>query len=253
MATKKPSSAVAKSTKSTALATTSFTEDLEDLKNRLKAPGGDKITFKKRKFNLPNGDVLDFLDVVIVDFVYMNKFYSAAYQEDSIVPPDCFAIAPNDKDLSPSANSPDCQSQVGCAGCPQNQFGSKGKGKACSNRIVMAILPTDAGPETPFAIIDVPPTSLKGWQQYASSVARGLQRPPFGVVTHIEMDDSYDYAKLIFSDPQPLDDAEFISMIRSRREEARERLLTEPDVAAMQAANDAKPKSKLKAPVKRRA
>ena len=66
MATK----AVAKSAKSTALATTSFSEDLEDLKNRLKAPGGDKITLKKRKFNLPNGDVLDFLDVVIVELLF---------------------------------------------------------------------------------------------------------------------------------------------------------------------------------------
>jgi hypothetical protein len=249
MATK----AVAKSAKSTALATTSFSEDLEDLKNRLKAPSGDKIGLKKRKFNLPNGDVLDFLDVVIVDFVYMNKYYSSAYQEDSIVPPDCFAIAAVDKDLTASPNSPDCQSKAGCAGCAQNQFGSKGKGKACANRILMAVLPQDAGIDTPFAILDVPPTSLKGWQQYATSVARGIQRPPFGVVTHIEFDDSYDYAKLVFSDPQPLDDADFIALIRSRRDEARERLLTEPDVAAMQAANDAAPKSRLKAPVKRRA
>lgn len=254
MATK--SASVAKSTKSaksTALATTSFTEDLEDLKNRLKAPAGDKIKLENKRFKLPNGDVLDYLDVVIVDFVYMNKFYTSSYEKDSIVAPDCFAIAANDKDLTPSSNSPDVQSQVGCAGCAMNQFGSKGRGKACSNRIVMAVLPQDAGPDTPFAILDVPPTSIKGFQQYATSVARGLQRPPFGVVSHIEQDPSETYAKLIFSDPQPLDDAEFIGLIRSRREEARERLLTEPDVAAMQAANDAAPKSKLKAPVKRRA
>lgn len=243
----------AKSSKSTALATTSFTEDLEELRSRLHAPTGDKIKLEKQKFKLPNGDSLDYLDVVIVDFVYMNRYYSTGYEKDSIVPPDCFAINPNDKELTPSVNSLDCQSQVGCAGCAQNQFGSKGKGKACSNRIVMAVLPQDAGTDTPFAILDVPPTSLKGFQQYASSVARGLQRPPFGVVTHIEFDTSSDYAKLIFSDPQPLDDAEFIGLIRSRREEARDRLLVEPDVAAMSAANDAKPKSKLKAPVKRRA
>ena len=253
MATKSAGNKVATKAKSTALATTNFSEDLEDLKARLKAPAGDKIKLDNKRFGLPNGDVLDYLDVVIVDFVYANKYYASAYQKDSIVPPDCFAIAAIDKDLTPSPNSPDVQSQVGCAGCAQNQFGSKGNGKACSNRILMAVLPQDAGPETPFAVLDVPPTSIKGFQQYATSVARGLGRPPFGVVTHIEQDPSETYAKLIFSDPQPLDDAEFIGLIRSRREEARERLMTEPDIAAMQAANDAAPKSKLKAPVKRRA
>lgn len=247
MATK----AVAKSAKSTALTTASFADDLQDLKDRLKAPGGDKITFKKRKFNLPNGDVLDFLDVVIVDFVYSNKYYSSAYQEDAIVPPDCFAIAAVESDMAPSKLSPDAQCKTSCAECPQNKYASRGKGKACSNRILMAVLPSDATAETPFAIIDVPPTSLKGWAQYASSVARGLGRPPFGVISHIEMDDGYDYAKLVFSDPVPLDDGDFIAMIRGRREEARERLLTEPDIAAMLAASDAKP-SKLKAPAKRR-
>lgn len=248
----KSSTKVATKGKAGALAVTNFQQDMEELKSRLKAPGGDKIKLENKRFNLPNGDVLDFLDVVIVDFVYMNKFYASAYQKDSIVPPDCFAIAALESDLSPSENSPDQQYDGGCAKCPQNQYGSSGKGKACSNRILMACLPQDAGPDTPFVILDVPPTSQKGFQQYAQSVARGLGRPPFGVVTHIEQDTSVTYAKLVFSDPQPLDDPEFIATIRSRLGEARERLMTEPDVTAMQAANDAKPASKLKAPAKRR-
>ena len=179
-----------------------------------------------------------------VDFVYMNKFYSAAYQEDSIVPPDCFAIAPNDR-ISAVGNSPDCQSPVGCAGCPQNQFGSRARARpvptASSWHVCLRMLaPKPVRHHRRAADL---PQGLA-----AVRVERGLwsSAPAVRCLTHIEMDDSYDYAKLVFSDPQPFDDAEFIGMIRSRREEARERLLTEPDVAAMQAANDAKPKSKLK-------
>jgi hypothetical protein len=241
-----------KSTKSTALQTTSFTQDLEDLRSRIAAPTGDKIKLENKRFKMPNGDSLDYLDVVIVDFVYSNRYYTTGYEKDNIVAPDCFSINPLEKELSPSPNSPDIQCQTGCASCPKNQYGSKGKGKACSNRIVMAVLPQDAGPETPFVILDIPPTSIKGFAQYVNSIARGLQRPPFGVVTHIEQDPSETYAKCVFSDPQVIEDGEFIALLRSRREEARERLLVEPDVTAMQAANDAKP-SKLKAPVKRRA
>lgn len=242
---------VAKSAKSTALQTTSFSDDLEALKARLKAPSGDKIKLENKRFGLPNGDALDYLDVVIVDFVYANKYYAAAYQKDSIVAPDCFAIHAESDLLAPSANSPTKQCDSTCAKCPKNEFGSKGKGKACSNRILMAVLPQDAKADTPFAILDVPPTSQKGFQQYANSIARGLSRPHFGVVTHIEQDPSETYAKLIFSDPEPLNDPEFIAMIRSRIPEARDRLMTEPDLSA---ANDAAaPKTKLKAPVKRRA
>lgn len=265
MAAAKKTTSVVKPQKSTAIATTSFTEDMEALKNQLNAPSGDKIKVDNKTFKLPSGASAEELDVVIVDFVHCNNYYESAYQEGVIVPPSCFAISPEPNGMTPSQNSPDVQSQVGCAGCVQNQFGSAGKGKACQNRILVAVLPADmetTTAETPLAIIDLSPTTVKPFQQYIASVARALQRPPYGVVSHVSCDPTKKWDAIMFSEPQPFDmeDEEaqaFVAMIRGRREEARARLLTEPDVAALQAANDARAaapgRSKLKAPVKRRA
>ena len=126
----------------------------------------------------------------------------------------------------------------------------------------VAVLPADrktTTAETPLAIIDLSPTAIKGFKNYVRSIARGLNRPPYGVVSRVSCDPSTKWDKIVFSDPQPFDvddetDAAFVQLIRSRRAEARERLLTEPNVKAMIAANDARPKKTgLKAPVKRRA
>lgn len=238
--------------KSTAIQTMNFNEDLEALRGRLAAPTGDKIKIEDKQFKLPSGDILDYLDVVVVDFVYFNSYYESPYVKGEFVPPNCFALSAEPTGMVPSENSPDCQSQAGCGGCWANQFGSSGKGKACQNRCLLAVLPTDATAETPFAILDLSPTAVKPFASYVASVARGLQRPPYGVVSHIECNPSVKYDVAQFSDPQPIEDAGFIGMVKSRREEARQRLMTEPDVSAAQAANEA-PKSKLKTPAKRRA
>lgn len=252
----KPQSAtaLAKKQTGTGLVTMNFNDELEALKARLAKPSGDKIKISSKQFKLPSGDILDFLDVVIVDFVYFNTYYEGAFDSQNIVPPGCFAISPEQKGMAPSANAPDCQSDCGtCQGCWANEFGSSGKGKACQNRVLMAILPTDANAETPFSILDISPTAIKGFSSYVASVASGLRRPPYGVVTHIECNPATKYDVAIFSDPQPIEDEGFITMLRARRADARERLLTEPDVSAFKAANDTPKKGALKAPAKRRA
>jgi hypothetical protein len=248
------STALAKKSAGTALATMDFNAELDALKSRLLKPAGDKIKISNKQFKLPSGDILDFLDVVILDFVYFNTYYEGDYDPNKIVPPNCFALSAEQKDMSPSANVPDCQSDCGtCQGCWANEFGSSGKGKACQNRVLMAILPTDATEETPFSILDISPTAIKGFSAYVASVASGLRRPPYGVVTHIECNPATKHDVAIFSDPQPIEDEAFIALLRSRKQEARERLLTEPDVSAFKAANDTPKKGALKAPVKRRA
>lgn len=258
MATAKKAVPAVKKSTAVALGTSAFSEDIEALKNRLAAPSGDKIKIENKQFNLPSGAKADELDVVIVDFVYFNAYYENAYQKGVVVPPSCLSLHPEPKGAVPSPNGSDVQCD-GCDGCPQNQFGSSGKGKACQNRVLIAVLPADADESTPFSILDLPPTSIKGFSAYVSSVAGALQRPPYGVVTNVSCDENETYAKVIFADPQPFDmdvveDAERVAMIRSRRAEARTRLMTEPDLTV--SANDAAPakrKTALKAPVKRRA
>lgn len=220
-------------------------QELEDLRSRLAAPSGDRIKIDNKQFKLPSGDVLDELDIVIVDFVYTNKYYEGAYDPNQITPPNCFAIHADPIKITASDNSPDKQCET-CAGCWANQFGSSGKGKACQNRVLIACLPADANAETPLSILDISPTAVKGFSAYVSAVARGLQRPPYGVSTRVVCNPAVKHDVAMFSDPQPIEDAEFIAMVRARRDEARERLCVEPDVTAIAAANDAKPKAKSK-------
>ena len=237
--------------KKTGTALMTMSSELEDLRARLTAPTGNRIKLDNKQFKLPNGDTLDALDAVILDFVYMNKFYEGSYDSANIVPPNCFAINPLPNELTPSPNSPDIQSQTGCAGCAMNQFGTAGKGKACQNRILVAILPADATAETAISILDVSPTGIKPFSAYVSAVARSLQRPPYGVITRIECNPAVKWDVLQFSDPQLIDQEDFIEMIIARRQEARELLMVEPDVTAIRAANEARPKGKsLMAPKK---
>lgn len=241
---------------STALSTTVFADDLETLKSRLAAPSGDKIKIENKQFKLPSGATANELDVVIVDFVYYNAYYETGYTKGVISAPVCAALAIEPKGMIPLAGCSDVQS-AGCDSCQNNQFGSKGAGKACQNRLLVAVLPADADETTELALLDLPPTSIAGFQKYVASVAGALQRPPYGVITHVECDRNETYAKVLFSDPQPFDmenedDVARVNMIRGRRQQARQRLLTPPDLTA---ANDAAPakKTALKSPVRRRA
>jgi len=247
--------AVAKKTASTAVATTSQADAVAALRARLMAPTGDKIKIAEKQFKLPSGDTLDFLDVVVVDFVFYNAYYESAYQAGTVVPPSCFALDPDIRVMTPSVNAPDKQHDT-CRGCWANEFGSNGKGKACQNRCLVALLPTDAREDTSFVILDISPTAVKGFNSYLQGVAR-QGKMPHEVITHIECNPATKYDVAIFDYSQDVEDVGLLGMIESRLGEARERLMTEPDVSAISAANDAKTPAKggrnLKAPAKRRA
>lgn len=235
--------------KSTSVVTQDFAQELEDMRARLQAPSGDRIKIDNKQFKLPNGDTSDLLTGIIVDFVYYNAYYETAFDPNNIVPPSCFSLSPDPTSATPSDNSPDVQCDT-CQACPQNQFGSAGKGKACRNSILVAMLPPDADESTPFMLLNISPTGIKPFSGYLSSVLR-LQRPPYSVTTDVLCDPNVKYDTLRFTNPQPVDN-DTLEMVRSRRAEARERLMVEPDVSAIKAANDAKPaKGRLQAPRRR--
>lgn len=197
------------------------------MNERVQPASGNRIRTKAGKFILPDGNEAESLQLVIVDFVSMNSFYPGKFDPKNIQPPSCFAIGSNPKALVPSDNSPDKQSDS-CAGCPMNEFGSSGEGKACKNGRRLAVLPPDAEAGTELWTLDVPPTALKNFDGYVSSVARNFQMPPVGVVTTVTLDPTVDYAKPAFADPQPNDN---LGLCFSRQEEARQLLAAEPDVS----------------------
>lgn len=217
-----------------------------DTASRTAPPTGSKVQLKGGKFKFPDGtETSDPVRLVIVDFITTHAYYEGKFDPNNIQPPNCFAIGANPKAMVPSSNAPEVQAKD-CQGCPQNQFGSSGNGKACKNGRKLAVLPPGADADTPIWTIDVSPTAIKGFDAYVQSVARMFQTPPVGVVTTVSFDDSVDYAKLVFSNPEPNEDLE---VCFGRQEEARATLETEPDVSGFKPAGK---KAPLRTPVKAR-
>ena len=255
MATKAPAKAVSKSTavavkKPTSGALVSIREQLAaqaaDTASRTAPPTGSKVQLKGGKFKFPDGtETAGPVRLVIVDFVTTHAYYPGKFDANNIQPPECFAIGTNPKAMLPSPHSPNIQAKD-CQTCQQNQFESSGKGKACKNGRKLAVLPPGADADTPIWTMDVSPTAIKGFDAYVQSVARMFQTPPVGVVTTVAFDDTVDYTKLVFSNPEPNEDLE---VCFGRQEEARTTLETEPDVSGYQAPAGKKP---LRTPVKAR-
>lgn len=244
MATKKASTAVAvKGTTSSAIVSIQeqLKAQLAAQAGKIAAPSGINIrTTQDKKFLLPDGTKCDGpLDLVVVDFVSRNMFYEGTYDPNNVAPPVCFAIHSEPRQMVPSDNSPAKQSDD-CASCPMNQFGSSGKGKACKNTRMLAVLPPDADTDTPLWLLSVSPTAIKGFDSFVGSVARTFQMPPIGVVVSVDFDPNQTYASLVFKDPQPNGN---IEAHFGRQAEAAELLNTEPDYSGY-AAPAAKPASR---------
>lgn len=206
------------------------------IKSRIAAPSGDRIRFaSNRALITPDGIEGDTLEVVIVDFVSSNLFYDGAYDRDNPQPPACFAIGSEPTLLFPSSNSPAKQADT-CSACPNNQFGSasNGKGKACKNTRLLAMIPAaaldDPEQEAPIWIMSVPPTSMKAFDTYVHSLSAKHKTVPVGVITEISLDQSVTFAAPRFTVVRPLSGEE-LGVFMPRREEANERLTVEPDTS----------------------
>lgn len=210
-------------------------KEAAEIAKRIAAPTGDRIRFNaNRAFITPDGMEGETLEVVIVDFVSSNLFYDGPFDRDNPQPPGCFAIGPEPSLLVPSPNSPNKQSET-CTACPNNQFGSAltGKGKACKNTRLLALMPASAlgsDDEAPIWIMSVPPTSLKAYDSYVHSLAAKHRTVPIGVVTEISLDPANTFASPRFRVVRPLQAKELGSFME-RREEANGRLTAEPDVS----------------------
>lgn len=199
--------------------------------DRTTPPGGNKILAGNDKmFKLPDGSKVPELEAVIVDFVTVHSFYERPYDPKNILPPGCFAVGLNPKDLTPVQESPNLQAET-CQVCPMNEFGSAGEGKACKNSRRLALLPLneagdDVDPEAEILILDVSPTALKGFDAYVQGVSRTFQMPPVGVITTITLDPNVEYAKAMFGNARPYDS---LAGVMARQSEAMDMLLQKPD------------------------
>lgn len=192
-------------------------------------PGGNRIQVTQDKqFILPDGTKTPGpLELVIVDFASMNRYYPNGFDSKNIVPPHCFALGDNPQKLVPSANAPEKQCDT-CAGCANSKFGPNSEAPACKGARVLAVLPPDADKDTPMWILTTSPTATKGFDGFVTSVARVFQTSPLGVVTTVGFDPNQTYAKLVFSNPQPNAN---VAVGFGRQDEAKALLAVEPDVS----------------------
>lgn len=154
----------------------------------LNSSGGSFIRVDQKTGNFKHsvlGEAPPPQDFVVVDYRAQNKFYSKGYVEGEAVPPDCWAIAKKIDDLRPSDTVPDPENEQ-CKGCPMNEFGSahNGKGKACKNTYMVALLPAD-DPSAEIAYMSVSPTGLKSFEAFVNGCSARYNLPPIGAIVTI--------------------------------------------------------------------
>lgn len=210
-----------------------------DLAKKISKPSGDLIKVTQaKKFRFPDGsESSNPFEAIILDFVSVYQYFPNPFVRDEFAAPTCFAIGEEPSELRPSENSTDRQAES-CAVCPQNQWGSarQGKGKACQNRRLLALVPKGQAADHPIWLLSVSPTGIKAFDNYVSAVAANFNAPPIKVVTTIGFDPKMDYPSLRFGNWSPNEELEACV---GRMEEARKRLLTEPDYSALEQARAA--------------
>lgn len=199
------------------------------IKDRIQAPSGDMIRITQdKKFKLPNGQEGGGpLHLVILDFICFNQFFDRPYKEGDTTPPACIAISDNPRNMVPDAVSPDKQS-ADCQSCPNNEFGSKGAGKACSNQRLLAVVEDNNDANAPIYLLRVSPTGIKAFDGYVSTIQSQFESLPVSVVTEVYFDPNSKYPSLRFGNPVPNKN---LAIHFERMEAATKRLRVVPDVS----------------------
>lgn len=179
--------------------------------------------------------------VIVIGHCLENVYYEGDYDPQAISPPTCFAFC-KDPDLINEFGPPDDMDEAfeaqndTCKGCWANEFGSaaKGKGKACSNRRRLALLPAgtydkngelelfdelEHYTECEEAYLKLPVMSGKGFDNYLKQVANQVGKPLFAVFTRIYLEpDPKSQFRVNFELIEDIDDEEWLQALFARYE-----------------------------------
>jgi len=186
---------------------------LATVRDRLDVGGGRMIRTKGKRFTFPDGTKINEpLEVVIIDFMAWNLYFDEPYDEDNPIPPACYAFNEKAKELTPSVNCKEAQIEADelCKTCHWNKFGSapNGKGKACQNRRLFALLPANAGEDDEMMLMSASPTSVTGFDEYVAQLSSDGELP-ISVITELDFNDDLDYPQLVFSKVEPNPDVNY--------------------------------------------
>lgn len=172
------------------------------LEDSLPEASGFNISTEGKMFTLPNGKSHPGpLEVIILDYINYNAYYTTAWKKGEYSAPKCWALNRSAKSMAPSENvPPDDRQHPTCKGCPQNEFGSaaNGRGKACTNYVRLAITPADAGEGSEVMVLRVAPKGLTGWRRHAERVKEQTGSTPISVITEIKFNPNEVYPNLMF-------------------------------------------------------
>lgn len=237
----KPSKAVAafKPSKSLATIDAEMAADLAALKGTVGQSSGNKLSVEvKGSFTTPDGfDLGSEIQVVVLDYMSVNKFYTVAFDSNNPAPPECYAMGRIINDMAPENDSPHAQN-ADCRTCPLNQFGSasNGKGKACQNRRLVAVLVVDPEnpeahnePDAPIYTLDLSPSNNKSFDGAVNAVARALIGMPVKALLTVVAENAGTYATVTWRDPVPNPD---YALHYSRKGECIDMLTRRPDFTA---------------------
>lgn len=154
------------------------------------------------------------LDAVVIASTHANFLYQGKYDPNNIANPDCYAYSEDGVNMAPH---PTVANPINgdCASCPMNQWGSDpsgGKGKACKNQRILALIPASTKPEevadAEVAIAKLPVTSAANFGTYVNKIATLFNRPPLGMVTTIgTVPDLKSQFKVTFTNVGPVDNS----------------------------------------------
>ena len=195
--------------------------------SQVEALSGNKIKVSRQGFTFPDGQTAaSEMVCVIVEFGSQNRYYDTPYNENNPTPPACWAANKAVKELAPDDSVEDPQS-TSCSTCPMNEFGSNGKGKACSNRRFLAVLPPDADEGDDLMLLDISPMSLKNFDAYIHKLDSKYGKIPVEVETTVRISPNSptNYAILEFDTDKEVDN---IATFWARRGEADKIVLAAP-------------------------
>jgi len=206
-------------------------KQLAGYQDAIQPSGGIRVKIDKTGIETPDGKTGKSISVIVVSYEIVHSYYSKPYDPSNITPPDCMAHGLVYNDLTPIENAPARQADA-CSICPMNEWksASNGKGKACRNSRLLAILPADPDliPDHPMWTISVPPTSIRRFDDYIVELAEDHSLTALFAVTTITQLKNTDWAAPVFKFGGVLDDAMQGAVI-ARLAEARSLLEREPD------------------------
>jgi hypothetical protein len=208
---------------STALATLrqELKQQLAQQKAALPPPTSPSIRVTQdKKFEFPDGTRTDKpFNAVILDWRYVNAYYKNAWRPGVVETPECWSVGADANTMTPNEASAKPK-HTDCDGCPMNQWGSGqgGKGKACGNKVRVALAPPDANEKTPVYIITVSPT---GYNPFNKMIAALINRgtPPITVTSAVGFDPDKAFASVRFTPGEEHDNLEAMLKLKEKAQD----------------------------------